>query len=113
MSPRGAKRDLAVTKLLLDNGLLLDKRSFVSHEPHLYLKGDDIVKQRARVAGRSGGLCGICKKPFGGIFGYDWEMDHIQGGLTGRYDDLSNLQAVHAECHRKRHVHIKSAKEST
>jgi len=112
MSPRGTKRDLGVTKLLFDNGLLLDKRSFVSHEPHLYLKGQDIAEQRARVAAASRGLCGICGKPFGGIFEYDWEMDHIQGGTVGRCDCLHNLRAVHIECHRRKHVHVKSAKES-
>lgn len=111
---RGAKKDVTVTRLLRANGLLLDPRSFVSlgSEPHLYLSGDDIVCQRQRVAHRSKGKCGICKKPIV-IFGLDqdWEMDHKQGGLVGRYDDLENLQALCRPCHRRKHVRPKFSKK--
>ena len=50
--PRGARKDAGTTKLLFKNGLLLDRRSFVSlnaNEPHLFLYGDDIICQRQRV----------------------------------------------------------------
>jgi hypothetical protein len=58
--PRGAKRDLAMTKLLQNNGLLLDKRSFVSIEAHLYLHGIDKSLQRPRVFARYHEACCVC-----------------------------------------------------
>ena len=110
----GYKKDLAVTRLLRANGLLLDPRSFVTLglEPHLKLKGDDMVCQRQRVAHRSKGKCAACKSPIR-VFGLeqDWEMDHKQGGLVGRYDDLENLQALCRPCHRKKHVRPKFSKK--
>ena len=109
---RGAKIDRAITKLLKDNFIFQDDRSFVSlgAEPHLYLRGYDVVKQRERlwqfakydqVQGRNCALCG------GPIINPEWEMDHKQGGTVGRHDDLSNLQIVHSECHRKKHVQVR------
>lgn len=102
---RGAKRDIPITKLLHDNGLLGDKRSFVSlgAEPHLYLRGEDITNQRNKVWYASKGRCAICKMP---MYWDDWHMDHLQGGLVGRCDDLNNLRAVHPACHRGRHVQV-------
>jgi HNH endonuclease len=107
---RGAKKDLAVTKLLRENGLLLDKRSFVSLgcEPHLYLKGRDMMAQRERMWA-SKMICGICNEEIWD----EWEVDHKQGGLVGRFDDLSNLQAVHPICHRQRHVHPKWSRRTS
>ena len=104
---RGAKKDTAITKLLLDNGLLLDKRSFVSlgAEPHLYLKGSDIPAQRERLTRQTASLaCGICKNGLIGL-GYA-EMDHKQGGTVGRCDCLHNLHFVHSTCHRAKHVQV-------
>ena len=103
--PRGAHKDRAITKLLRENGLLLDKRSFVSlgAEPHLYLRGEDIVAQRMRAWVASRGKCGICGSP---LFYQDYEMDHIQGGIVLRCDCLHNLRAVHGPCHRKRHLQV-------
>jgi HNH endonuclease len=103
--PRGARKDTAVTKLLLDNGLLLDKRSFVSldgNKPHLFLRGADVGTQRERIWQRSKGKCSNCLRVV--IFGFfdDWEMDHIQGGLSGRCDCLHNVQALCRDCHAKK-----------
>lgn len=103
---RGAKKDIAVTKLLWKNGFFLDKRSFVSlGEPHLYLKGRDIGQQRDKLApfGRTL-ICGLCRRPIPEY--HDWHMDHKEGGTSGRCDCLHNLQPVHAECHYKKHVHV-------
>jgi len=104
--PRGFKRDAAMTKLLRANGFLLDSRSFISLgiEPHLVLKGDDIICQRQRVWHRAKGKCAICKDSLAVLDYGDFEMDHIQGGTVGRCDCLHNLQAVHVACHKKKHV---------
>ena len=104
--PRGFKKDVTTTKVLRANGLLLDRRSFISlgAEPHLILYGDDIVCQRQRVWHRSKGKCAICKDSLAVLDYGDFHMDHIQGGTVGRCDCLHNLRAVHAHCHRKRHV---------
>ena len=104
--PRGHKKDVHVTKLLFRNGLLLDRRSFLSlpreedGTVHLMLKGDDIVCQRQRVWHRSKQRCALCK----GAITFDFEMDHIQGGTSGRCDCLHNLRALCRDCHRLKHV---------
>jgi hypothetical protein len=107
--PRGAKKDIAISRLLVKNGLLLDKRSFVSlgPEPHLFLRGYDIVYQRQRVWSHSKDKCASCKRLLSEV---EWEMDHIQGGMVGRHDDLSNLRALCRDCHRKRHVQVQWGK---
>src|ERR1700677_2909963 len=95
--PRSAKRDIASTKLLRENGILLDSRSFISlpslrdGKPHLYLRGRDMELQRDRVFKRDKGRCQI-KGPHCGEVAI--ETDHKQGGLVGRCDCLHNLQAV-------------------
>jgi hypothetical protein len=107
----GAKKDVAITRLLRDNGLFLDKRSFVGHGldmiPHLFLKGNDIGPQRDRVWLRSGQKCKSCKARLGWVADdsySDWEMDHVQGGNVGRCDCLHNLQSLCVNCHRNKHV---------
>ena len=64
--PRGARRDVNVTRLLRENGLLADRRSFVGHDlnyvPHLFLRGEDKSRQRVRVFARYK-RCSICKTP--------------------------------------------------
>jgi hypothetical protein len=102
--PRGAKKDVPVTKLLFANGLFLDKRSFLGWResvPHMFLKGADVADQRRRVWGRSKEKCASCKKLI-----WTFEMDHIQGGLSGRCDCLHNLQALCHECHAKKHISV-------
>ena len=99
--PRGARKDVGVTKLLFRNGLLLDRRSFVSlngNEPHLFLKGLDVSLRRDRVFKQSKGKCAGCKDELE----YEWEMDHKQGGNVGRCDCLHNLQALCPDCHQKK-----------
>ena len=93
-----------MTKLLRANGLLLDHRSFISLgiEPHLVLKGDDVVCQRQRVWHRGKGKCAVCKREINVLD--SWEMDHKQGGTVGRCDCLHNLQVSCWDCHRKKHV---------
>jgi hypothetical protein len=109
---RGFKRDEPITKMLRANGLLLDRRSFVGYDPqmipHLLLKGDDVVVQRERVAHKSKGKCGKCKRPLDTVFGVlTFEMDHKKGASFGRCDCLHNLDAVHIPCHREKHVQVK------
>lgn len=64
--PRGATKDIAVTKLLRRNGLLLDSRSFVSlprkddGSVHLFLEGLDKAAQRPRVFAKHK-RCAVCK----------------------------------------------------
>lgn len=108
--PRGAKKDEPVTKLLYRNGILLDRGSFVSlngNEPHLFLKGEDVVRQRNEVGRRCKGKCARCKTGLrisdGWVgVGYIFEMDHKQGGNSGRCDCLHNLQALCHDCHVKK-----------
>lgn len=110
---RGARKDVSVTKVLVANGIFWDKRSFVSlprldGSIHVYLKGDDIKLARQRVWQRSKQKCAICKRPISfDQSDADWEMDHIKGGNVERCDCLENLQAVHRECHRNKHVQVK------
>ena len=103
---RGFKRDAPVTKMLRENGLLLDRRSFVGYDleikPHLLLKGEDIVNQRLRLAASRKKNCGLCGKPIAD----EWEMDHKKGGSFGRCDCLHNLQRAHIPCHREKHPQV-------
>jgi hypothetical protein len=97
---RGAKVDRTATKALRDNHLFLDRRSFISIDAHLYLKGDDVICQRQRVWHRSKGKCKNCKAQLSPL---DAELDHKQGGLVGRCDCLHNLQILCHDCHVKKH----------
>lgn len=109
--PRGARRDFAVTKLLRDEGVFEDSRSFISHPlisdglPHLFLYGIDAGKQRQRVYNRDSGRCQlrIASSCPGYVPMFDAEMDHIMSGLVGRTWEMSNLRMVCQACHRKRH----------
>jgi hypothetical protein len=99
--PRGAKKDLAVTKMMLENHFLYDKRSFVSLDAHLYLYGKDKEDQRIKVFSESLMRCADCRRP---IFWDTFEWDHIRGGLLGRCDCLHNAASKCRECHSKKHV---------
>ena len=100
--PRGAKIDRQATK---EKGYK-DERSFLSLEGDEYLKGEDLSARRAAVYYKSHGRCMLNVSPRcrGWIDFPDFEMDHIQGGLVGRNDNLSNLRAVCKPCHRARHL---------
>lgn len=105
--PRGFKMDTKLTKRLFQNGLLLDKRSFIGYDteqiPHLLLYGEDISMQRARVFQKSKGRCAICRR-----LTLDGEMDHIKSGNSGRCDCADhNLRILCPDCHRSRHVQVK------
>jgi hypothetical protein len=103
--PRGAQKDEAVTKMLRDNGLLLEKRSFVSRDAHLYLFGEDKVVQRQRVFNRDRGFCRKCGRLCAWEAG---EWHHVQGGLVGRCDCLHNAEwrcgRFTSDCHTREHV---------
>jgi hypothetical protein len=105
---RGAKRDIAITRLLHANGLLLDKRSFISlgAEPHLYLKGPDMILQRERVwlKWKGSDPAPRCYLKLEGCDFYAAELDHKQGGLVGRCDCEHNLGPACVNCHRAKHV---------
>jgi hypothetical protein len=100
--PRGAKKDITVSKLLYENGLFLDKRSFISlgAEPHLYLKGPDMQAQHDRVMKRDKHRCQICERSYWSDFGGSLEVDHIIPKGRGGSDDIGNLQAACISCHR-------------
>lgn len=104
--PRGARKDKMATKVLFENGLLLDRKSFISLDvpPHLYLKGEDITRARELSFKKNRSRCHIkaqgCEK-------VGSELDHKQGGLSGRCDCQHNLAPACISCHRKKHVHVK------
>jgi hypothetical protein len=117
LMPRGAKKDVPVTKLLWENGLFLDKDSFLGWRsdstPHLFLKREDIALQRERVYQNDAGWCQLslspeCHNNRGFSIPRDeFELDHIKGGLVERCDCEHNLQVACAPCHRMKHVRVK------
>ena len=118
--PRGARKDDAVTALLYKNGILQDRRSFVSlpnltnGSIHLYLEGADRSDMRKRVYIRDKGKCRLrispdCRYKVTLSF-EECEMHHIQGGLVGRCDCKENLAIVCDNCHRMKHVRPKFSK---
>jgi len=114
--PRSARIDVAMTRLLFANGLLLDPRSFVGHGidlvPHLYLKGPDMSRQRDAVIHRDGGRCRVCKAWLSSDNG---EVHHVLPRGKGGSDDIDNLEwrcgrITGRKCHTSQHVQIRSAK---
>src|SRR5690348_17065253 len=114
--PRSARIDVATTRLLLANGLLLDPRSFVGHGidmvPHLYLKGPDMSRQRDTVIHRDGGRCRVCKAWLSGENG---EAHHVLPRGKGGSDDIDDLEwrcgpETRRTCHTAMHVQLRSAK---
>lgn len=105
--PRSAKRDLAITNLLQANGLLTDKRSFVSLgiEPHLYLSGVDAQECRARIYSRDDATCQLKLAPdcWGRMDFYACHLEHKQGGLVGRCWCDHNLRIACPPCHELKH----------
>jgi HNH endonuclease len=109
--PRGAKKDEPVSRLLFKNGILLDRRSFVSlngAEPHLYLKGADMSRQRERLVLRDKGKCRKCKRFLGAEAG---EAHHVISRGRGGSDDLENLEyrcgRYVGDCHTGEHVQVR------
>ena len=110
--PRGFKRDLAVTKLLQSNHLLRNKRSFVSlpdtgGKVHLKLFGEDLEGARLWIFHDSKSKCAKCGCA---ITWDDFELDHIVGGLSGRGDEVENLQALCRPDHRMKHPQVRFSK---
>src|ERR1700690_2576550 len=100
---RGSK-DAPLTALLLANGLLLDKRSFIGYRkeditPHLWLRGIDMSNQRDRVQARDKNRCQKC----GTWCSESGEAHHIIHRGNGGSDDISNLQWICSSCHRMKH----------
>lgn len=83
---------------------LRDRRSKIVHdlsgEKHILLFGRDIAAQRSLLLAVRGFHCEICGIPANSE---DLEMDHKQGGLTGRCDCLHNLQMLCRRCHTAKH----------
>lgn len=61
--PRGAKKDITVTKNLREAGFLQDPRSFISLDGHLFLKGCDKGNIRYLVFKKHKNRCVVCKAP--------------------------------------------------
>lgn len=103
------KKDERLSKTLYENGLFGDERSCIIYDPemnpHLRLKGIDMMMQRKRLLAKWDGRCGICRMPVYEGFSSP-EMDHKQGGLVGRCDCQHNLQLVCPPCHRAKHVQV-------
>lgn len=101
---RGFKSDTKASAVLRKNGLFEDLRSRLvydgNYKPHLLLWGMDKSRQRARVFAKSRSKCKICQTP---ITPDSFEMDHINGGLSGRCDCIENLQALCHTCHNAKH----------
>lgn len=105
---RGFKVDQCATALLFKNGLFMDRRSKLVYDlemaPHLLLKGADMSRQRERVFRRDGYRCKIkganCSKSA-------YELDHKQGGLSGRCDCEHNLQSACIPDHRGKHLQVR------
>ena len=113
--PKGAHKDVPVTKLLFANGLFLDKRSFLGWResvPHLYLKGEDMSRQRQRVQERDEEWCGKCTRH---VNDEDAEIHHVISKGRGGSDDLSNLEwrcgRFVSDCHTAEHVQVQWTKK--
>lgn len=104
---RSAKRDEHLTRQASASGTLKDERSFVGTvgkwmhgvapgQPHFFLKGVDMSRQREAVISRDEGCCTKC----GRMVPVDAEADHIIPRGKGGCDCLQNLRLRCAVCHR-------------
>ncbi|QOK96571.1 HNH endonuclease [Ralstonia pseudosolanacearum] len=66
--------------------------------------GADWERTRARILGRSGGLCECDECARLGRVRLATEVDHIVPKARGGTDDDDNLQAINVECHRAKTV---------
>ena len=97
---KGFKVDHAAT----DAKHYLDQRSAVDIHGRELLYGEDMLIRRAEVYVRARGFCAHC----GRHRDYDAiEMDHIKPRGKGGTDDVSNLQMLCADCHRRKHVQVR------
>lgn len=104
---RGAKKDLATTRLAREMGWLKDRRSFVTMpalydgKPHLRLYGEDMSRVRKMAFERDEYKCTVC----GTHDEENWlELDHypVSRGQCGG-DEISNVRTRCRDCHRARH----------
>jgi len=109
--PHGFKRDTSQTKAMKENRFLMERGSFVTlphadGKIHFHLEGSDRSRMRPIVFARAKGRCQNqrCKAL---LEFRSWEMDHIQGGTSGRCDCLHNLRALCIPCHRARHPQVR------
>ena len=104
--PRRAQRDEHATRLALLAGTLTNKDSFVGTvrkwlhgvapgEPHFFLEGADMSRQRALAIARDEGCCVKCGRMVSGSA----EADHIIPRGKGGCDCLKNLASKCATCH--------------
>jgi 5-methylcytosine-specific restriction endonuclease McrA len=81
-----------------------DPRSYVTHEGHEFLFGNDVRNRRQEVFDRDRGICGGCKKLVGWNY---FHMHHRQGGNVGRCTCMHNLEVLCPSCHANEHVQPK------
>lgn len=62
---------------------------------------------RLTIVDRSGYMCDLCRRP---LSEYQWECHHRQLRGQGGSDSLSNLLALHFQCHQHIHLHPTWAK---
>jgi hypothetical protein len=108
---RGFKRSPIETAKLLEVGLLVDERSFLSLDGHVVLYGADKSAQRARIHARAKGRCQVCRNiaPLDGDEGYAGGWHHIETE-AGKHCDCfhnSSWRCGHfvRNCHTKEHAH--------
>src|ERR1700684_925254 len=85
--PRGAKKDITVTKNLRESGCFKDPRSFTSLDGHLFLFGEDKANVRRRVFKKWKNKCVICKHELS-EFADDWSR------LKGDWHHPKNCDCV-------------------
>jgi hypothetical protein len=108
--PRGYKIAHTETRQAYAEGRFTDKykRSFYGRATdgslHELLAGEDKSRRYREVMEAANGFCQGCASPHHiGSFG---EWHHIQDGLSGRCDDMSNARWVCITFHRARHVQV-------
>lgn len=105
--PRSAQRDEHLTRQAHADGRFEDNRSFVGTvskwmhgvapgEPHVFLRGVDMSRQREEVIRRDEGCCTKCGK----MVAADAEADHVVPRGKGGCDCLKNLRSRCGGCHK-------------
>ena len=110
--PHGFRTDITQTRAMRENRFLMERGSFVTMpdsegKVHFHLEGADRSRMRPIVWARAKGFCQCDAKCGQRIEEGYWEMDHKQGGLSGRCDCLHNLRAILPEHHRARHPQVR------
>jgi len=100
--PRGAKKDIAITKLAHEQGWLIHSKSFVSLDGHLFLHRSDKSYQRVLIFRRYK-TCAVCGLP---------AIEHGEPGFASEWHHKSNCDCIGCaevrcgqllrDCHRHR-----------